>query len=389
MRRRFWIWSAASTGAALVGAALVAPVLMGRTSPPLTGVESARRAVAHARTAGAAAWAPRHLEAAEETLHDGLTEYRRQELRFFSLQNFAEARRILTLAEEKALAAEKEATAVRDDARSDAEESMRLARRLLGEADAIAETTRIAAYVHARYRRAKTRLVESEEHFRDGDYLAASAGAELASAEARGVIDHATTLAARYVDKQQLATWRRWIDETLAASRRRNEAAVIVFKEKNLVGLYVGGKLVRSYRADMGRNNLDRKLIGGDSATPEGRYKIVDKKERGRTKYYKALLLDYPNKEDLRRFEQARAQGRLPKNARPGSLIEIHGEGGRGQDWTYGCPALSNADMDDLYARVRVGTPVTIVGGDGRAGRFSNLVNGSSGNAGNSNSAGR
>jgi lipoprotein-anchoring transpeptidase ErfK/SrfK len=381
------MWSAASIGAALIGAVLVTPILLGRTSPPLTAVESARRAVARARTDGATVWAPRRLESAEETLHEGLTEYRRQELRFISLRNFTEARRILALAEDKAVAALEEAIDLRDDARSEAEESMNLARKLLGEAEAIAETTRVAAYVHARYRRARTRLVESEEHFQDGAYLAANAGAELASAEARGVIDHATTLAARFVDKKQLATWRKWIDETLAWSRRTNEPAIIVYKEKNLVGLYVDGKPVRSYRADMGRNNLDRKLSGGDSATPEGRYKVVDKKDRGRTKYYKALLLDYPNKEDLRRFEQARAAGRLPRNAKPGSLIEIHGEGGRGLDWTYGCPALSNKDMDDLYSRVRVGTPVTIVGGDGRAGRFSNLV--LSNNGGTSNSSGR
>jgi hypothetical protein len=43
-------------------------------------------------------------------------------------------------------------------------------------------------------------------------------------------------------------------------------------------------------------------------------------------------------------------------------LIEIHGHGGRGTDWTQGCVALSNSDMDDLVRYVGVGTPVTIVG---------------------------
>src|SRR5262245_39720252 len=109
MQRRFWIWSAASIGAALIGAVLVTPILLGRTSPPLTAVESARRAVARARADGATEWAPRKLESAEEALHEGLTEYRRQELRFISLRNFVEARRILRLAEDRAVAALDEA----------------------------------------------------------------------------------------------------------------------------------------------------------------------------------------------------------------------------------------------------------------------------------------
>ncbi|HSD26878.1 MAG TPA: L,D-transpeptidase, partial [Vicinamibacteria bacterium] len=54
--------------------------------------------------------------------------------------------------------------------------------------------------------------------------------------------------------------------------------------------------------------------------------------------------------------------------------IEIHGEGGRGQNWTEGCVALSNPDIDDLYGRVGVGTRVTIVGGDGSDGAFSDLL---------------
>jgi lipoprotein-anchoring transpeptidase ErfK/SrfK len=52
----------------------------------------------------------------------------------------------------------------------------------------------------------------------------------------------------------------------------------------------------------------------------------------------------------------------VPDGTGPGSLIEIHGHGGTGRDWTDGCVALSNEDMDQLFSRVRVGTPVTIVG---------------------------
>ena len=80
--------------------------------------------------------------------------------------------------------------------------------------------------------------------------------------------------------------------------------------------------------------------------------------------FYKALLLDYPNAEDRAEFNRARRSGDLPPSAGIGGLIEIHGEGGRGRDWTRGCAAVTNRDMDELFARVGVGTPVTIVGSD-------------------------
>jgi hypothetical protein len=73
-------------------------------------------------------------------------------------------------------------------------------------------------------------------------------------------------------------------------------------------------------------------------------------------------MLDYPNSEDWTRFKQARQEGRIPGRSAIGGLIEIHGHGGRGDDWTNGCVALTNAEMDFLASRVRTGTPVTIVG---------------------------
>ena len=110
----------------------------------------------------------------------------------------------------------------------------------------------------------------------------------------------------------------------------------------------------------------------GDRATPEGRYRIVAKKSYSR--FHRALLLDYPNAADRARFAAAQRRGEVPRDARIGGLIEIHGEGGRGQNWTDGCIALSNGDMDELYSRVSTGTRVTIVGGDGRDGAFSDLL---------------
>jgi murein L,D-transpeptidase YafK len=136
----------------------------------------------------------------------------------------------------------------------------------------------------------------------------------------------------------------------------------VVAKEAHLLTLYINGEPARTYAVDLGFNWIADKARAGDDATPEGRYHIVSR--RGGGAFYKGLLLDYPNAEDREEFNRARRNGNLPQSAGIGGAIEIHGEGGRGRDWTRGCVAVKNTDMDDLFRRVGVGTPVTIVGSD-------------------------
>ena len=170
------------------------------------------------------------------------------------------------------------------------------------------------------------------------------------------------------------------VTETAAWSRTTGDTAIVVLKENHRVDVYDGGRVIRSYTADMGYRSVNDKLRSGDAATPEGRYRVTAKKP-GST-YYKALALNYPNDEDRAEFARLKNQRRIPPGASLGGLIEIHGEGGRGKDWTKGCVALANRDMDDLFRRAGVGTPVTIVGGDGQ-GVFARLVreHGSAANA--------
>ncbi len=59
-------------------------------------------------------------------------------------------------------------------------------------------------------------------------------------------------------------------------------------------------------------------------------YKIIEKKQNGQTKYYKALLLNYPNEDDKKRFLANKKNGIISKDAKIGNLIEIHGNGGKG-----------------------------------------------------------
>jgi murein L,D-transpeptidase YafK len=124
---------------------------------------------------------------------------------------------------------------------------------------------------------------------------------------------------------------------------------------------------------DLGLRGLGRKVHAGDRATPEGRYRIREKREGAATRWYKALVLDYPSAADRRDFRRAKRRGEVPAGRGIGGLIEIHGHGGRETNWTDGCIALRNPDLDRLYAVVDVGTRVTVVGsgrvpGDPQAG---------------------
>jgi len=150
------------------------------------------------------------------------------------------------------------------------------------------------------------------------------------------------------------------------------EPRIVVFKNKRQLELYSDGAVVRTYRVGLGLNPVDDKQREGDRATPEGEFYIFTKNPK--SAYYLSLGISYPNVEDADRGLRAglitRAQhdqivNAIKRKAGPpqytalGGLIYIHGNGA-GSDWTWGCVALENEDIKELYNSVDVGTPVTI-----------------------------
>jgi len=156
--------------------------------------------------------------------------------------------------------------------------------------------------------------------------------------------------------------WKRWADSTIAESRTNQDYSIIVDKFSRKVYVYFNGELQLAYSAELGKNWVGDKRVRGDKATPEGMYEITKKYDRDSTSYYKALQINYPNDEDTALFEAAREKGSLPRSAMIGGMIQIHGNGGKGADWTAGCIAVTNREMDTLFKITRIGTPVTIVG---------------------------
>jgi len=210
--------------------------------------------------------------------------------------------------------------------------------------------------------RAATSLATAKRLAAGGDYRRAADKLQKANEFATVVHRGWASVHARFSDPTLLRKWQRWAEMTIAESRDSGGTAILVDKLRRKLTIYYDGLRMVEFAAELGANGLQRKEHAGDSATPEGMYRVVQLKWGRNTKYYKALLLNYPNSEDLERYNQGKRKGTIPLRAGPGSLIEIHGEGGEGKDWTEGCVALANDAMDTVFARSKVGTPVTIVG---------------------------
>lgn len=181
---------------------------------------------------------------------------------------------------------------------------------------------------------------------------------EMARIDIEAVVKTIRPLVARYADRNQIARWKAQVDQAVADSRRSGSDVIVVSKIDRQVTLYRKGCRVRDFSAGFGFNFLADKLYSGDKATPEGEYKIIKKLDRSR--YFKALLIDYPNHEDQQRFALAKQKKLIPRNAGIGNLIEIHGGGD--DSMTNGCISLNDHHISDLFNQVDVGTPVVIVG---------------------------
>jgi len=373
-RRRRWVMLGATALVLLLALAALYPIADGWTTLPILQQQAALQALDDARQAGADRWAPEILDEAEGLRRLAVQAERREEAQILFLRDFRDTAALYGAAGARAHEAASSAQESRNEAQSEARAVIDGAARYLDAVERVAAQMPFPDIERIRLQQARTHSAEAEAFMALGEFEEAGEAARLAAVGAELAVNRAMPLAARFVAADEVRQWRQWVDETIAWSRTHNAKAIIVYKEKNLLRLYDGGRTVKSYAADMGRNRLNRKIRAGDQATPEGRYRIVGKKDRGSARYFKALTLDYPNAEDRRRLEQAKRRGEITRRAGPGDHIQIHGEGGLGEDWTLGCVALSNGDMQDLFSRVGVGTPVTIVGGDGQDGTFSNLA---------------
>ena len=144
--------------------------------------------------------------------------------------------------------------------------------------------------------------------------------------------------------------------EAMAQSRPKTE--VVVHKAKRQLQLFRNGVATHTFSVCLGDEPKGHKTTEGDEKTPEGRYTLSWKNPN--SAFYKSFLISYPNAAD-------KAQARR-RRVSPGGAIMLHGCGElnitavqkMGIDWTDGCIAVLDHELDTLWKYVPVGTPITI-----------------------------
>jgi len=137
---------------------------------------------------------------------------------------------------------------------------------------------------------------------------------------------------------------------------------VVVKKGERKMQLVQQGQVVREYRIALGDQPRGHKVREGDERTPEGLY-FLDWRNPY-SSYYKSIHVSYPNARDI---QYARNLG-----VKPGGMIMIHGQPNylrsekvqatyQYRDWTNGCIAVQNHEMDEIWTAVRDGTPIEIL----------------------------
>jgi lipoprotein-anchoring transpeptidase ErfK/SrfK len=341
---------------------LLLPLLASCADAPVAQKYAARSAIQAALDKGAEQLVPDLLRSAQDALAAAQREMDMQIARARFSRDFDRTEALLDIAIRRAQLAAAMAHTRRVEARTEVESLLNRAKDGFTQFEWLGGYVPPKSPVRSDLKRAGVTCNEARALLEAGDIDRAVNAARRANAQ----VSEAYARFARFLrageSPERRRQYGRWVRDTLEWSDDTGQPAIIVDKLRRTLTLVRNGRRVRTYRAELGVNGTLDKMISGDRATPEGRYKVTEKRGNRQTRWYKALLLNYPNDEDLARFEQMRKRGQISRRARPGGLIEIHGEGGRGQDWTDGCVALVNSDMDDLFDRVSVGTPVTIVG---------------------------
>lgn len=134
---------------------------------------------------------------------------------------------------------------------------------------------------------------------------------------------------------------------------------IVVHKSQRRLDLYCQDNLIKTYKIALGKNPVGHKARQGDNKTPEGTYTISAKNPN--SSYHKSLRISYPNQADVLCAKK--------RCVNPGGDVMIHGldkksawigKDHAARDWTQGCVAVSNGEMDEIYTATKVGATIII-----------------------------
>ena len=150
-----------------------------------------------------------------------------------------------------------------------------------------------------------------------------------------------------------------FIAACLQAEERIKADRIVVLKNDHKMLLYANGQVIRTYKVALGRGGLEKRERAGDHRVPEGTY-VIDWRNPN-SRYHLSLHISYPNPADRERAKRLGVD--------PGGDIMIHGlPNGRGWigrlhrlvDWTQGCVAVTDSEIEEIWKLVPDGTPIEI-----------------------------
>jgi hypothetical protein len=328
--------------------------------PPIGEMEHAREILSRAGTNKADTYSKKLYTEAKTFYDSAMVNWQKENKRFIFFRHYERVKMFAELSAKKANQASENSVSSSTNLKIKLKQKIESLNDLVTQIDELFTTYPLTSEVRNRISKGKILLEEAEIVYKKGQYLQANRKITDAEYLLTESYENASTNLKNYF--KSFSVWKRWAERTINDSKKNRDYSIIIDKFSRKCFVYLSGSKKYEFEAELGKNWVGDKRVKGDLATPEGMYKITKKFDGGKTKYYKALLLDYPNDEDKAKFRSEIEQGSLPASSKIGGLIEIHGNGGKGIDWTEGCIALTDREMDVIFKIVKVGTPVTIIG---------------------------
>lgn len=329
-------------------------------APPVKKMAKAREALSTAGKKKAQTYSGKLYKQARILYDSAMVNWKKQNKRFIYFRDYEKVALFADMAAKIAGESADNSLTSASDLQDRIKQKINSLNDLILKIDKFFTTYPLSSETRNRISKGKMLLQEARVAYKNSEYLQANRKITDSEYLLTSSFDNASENLNNYFRSFHL--WQAWAEKTIRESKNNEDYCIIIDKFSRKLYVYNNGLKKMEFDAELGKNWVGTKRTKGDNATPEGMYRITKKFDSRKTKYYKALLLDYPNSEDIAKFKAEIAKGTLPSSAKIGGLIEIHGNGGKGIDWTEGCIALTDKEMDSIFKIVGPGTPVTIVG---------------------------
>jgi L,D-peptidoglycan transpeptidase YkuD (ErfK/YbiS/YcfS/YnhG family) len=353
-----WIFIILSSAASI--ALIIFLMVRLAPEPPVAEVEIARETLAKAGTNKAGTYSKKLYNEARIAFDSAMESWKMENEKFIYFRDFEKVRDYAKLSATKSKQATESSLSNSNSLKLKLSEKIDSLNRTEKSLDRLFGRYPLSPEIRSRISNGKMLLKEAEVAYNKGQYLPANRKITDAEYLLTNVYDNCIDELKDYF--KSYPTWHKWVQTSITESRRNNSYVLIIDKFSRKCYLYLAGNIKYEFDAELGRNWVGDKQKSGDKATPEGIYRIVTKYHGRETLYHKALRIDYPNAEDKEKFRTELAKGIIPASSKIGGGIELHGGGGKGVDWTEGCVAVTDREIDMIYNLVKVGTTITIVG---------------------------